>query len=40
MHEKDYFILIAMVALQLAVPAQETNLTFMYINGSNNNDKK
>lgn len=38
--KKIIFILIAMVALQLAVPAQETNLTFMYINGSNNNDKK
>lgn len=26
--------------MQLVVPAQDTNLTFLYINGSNNNDTK
>lgn len=38
--KKILLTLFAILLLQLAVPAQDTNLTFLYINGSNNNDKK
>lgn len=38
--KKIILTLIAVLLLQTAVPAQDTNLTFLYINGSNNNDKK
>lgn len=38
--KKILLILIALLSLQPAVNAQATNLTFMYINGSNNNDSK
>ena len=38
--KKILLTILALAALQIAVPAQETNLTFLYINGSNNNDKK
>ncbi|MBQ8460209.1 hypothetical protein IJ541_08930 [bacterium] len=30
----------ALLIFQVSTPAQDTNLTFLYINGSNNNDKK
>lgn len=38
--KKILLTILALAILQTAVPAQDTNLTFMYINGSNNNDKK
>ncbi len=38
--KKILLTILAILTLQLAVPAQDTNLTFLYINGSNNNDKK
>ena len=38
--KKILLTILAFAVLQIAVPAQENNLTFMYINGSNNNDKK
>lgn len=38
--KKILLTLLAVITLQLAVSAQTTNLTFMYINGSNNNDTK
>lgn len=38
--KKILLTILAILTLQIAVPAQETNLTFLYINGSNNNDKK
>lgn len=38
--KKILLTILALAVLQTAVPAQDTNLTFMYINGSNNNDKK
>ncbi len=38
--KKIILILLASVLFQPAVFAQDTNLTFIYINGSNNNDKK
>lgn len=38
--KKILLTLMALATFQLAVPAQETNLTLMYINGSNNNDTK
>jgi hypothetical protein len=37
---KILLIILALLFFQIAVPAQDTNLTFLYINGSNNNDKK
>lgn len=38
--KKILLTLCALLLVQTAVPAQSTNLTFMYINGSNNNDTK
>lgn len=38
--KKILLTLCALLIVQTAVPAQTTNLTFMYINGSNNNDTK
>src|SRR5574344_2322332 len=38
--KKILVILLAFIAIQTSVQAQTTNLTFLYINGSNNNDKK
>lgn len=38
--KKILLTLCALLLVQTAVPAQTTNLTFMYINGSNNNDTK
>lgn len=38
--KKIILTLIAVLLLQISAPAQDTNLTFLYINGSNNNDKK
>lgn len=38
--KKIIFTLITVMTMQLVVPAQDTNLTFLYINGSNNNDTK
>lgn len=38
--KKILLTLCALLIVQTAVPAQSTNLTFMYINGSNNNDTK
>jgi len=38
--KKILLTILAFICLQTAVPAQDTNLTFLYINGSNNNDKK
>lgn len=38
--KKILLIILALLFFQIAVPAQDTNLTFLYINGSNNNDKK
>ncbi len=38
--KKIIITLVSLFLLQLVVPAQDTNLTFLYINGSNNNDKK
>lgn len=38
--KKILLTLMAFLSLQLAVPARTTDLTFMYINGSNNNDTK
>ena len=38
--KKILLTILAILTLQLATPAQDTNLTFLYINGSNNNDKK
>ena len=38
--KKILITILAGLMLQLAAPAQDTNLTFLYINGSNNNDKK
>lgn len=38
--KKIIITLLSFLVLQLAVPAQDTDLTFLYINGSNNNDKK
>lgn len=38
--KKILITILAILTLQLAAPAQDTNLTFLYINGSNNNDKK
>lgn len=38
--KKILLTILAFLILQTAVPAQDTNLTFLYINGSNNNDKK
>ncbi len=38
--KKILFTIITLCLLQSAVPAQTTNLTFLYINGSNNNDTK
>ncbi len=38
--KKILLTILAIAAFQLAAPAQDTNLTFLYINGSNNNDKK
>ncbi|MCM1339022.1 MAG: hypothetical protein NC191_05070 [Muribaculaceae bacterium] len=38
--KKILLTILAGLLVQLAAPAQETNLTFMYINGSNNNDTK
>ena len=37
--KKILLTILAILTLQLATPAQDTNLTFLYINGSNNNDK-
>lgn len=38
--KKILLTILAILTLQIATPAQDTNLTFLYINGSNNNDKK
>src|SRR5574344_264405 len=38
--KKILVIILALIAIQTSVQAQTTNLTFLYINGSNNNDKK
>lgn len=38
--KKILLTIITLSLLQTAVPAQTTNLTFLYINGSNNNDTK
>lgn len=38
--KKILLILLALFTLQLATNAQTTNLSFLYINGSNNNDTK
>ncbi|MGN0031306.1 MAG: hypothetical protein ACI37Q_05055 [Candidatus Gastranaerophilaceae bacterium] len=38
--KKIILILTAIVLMQIPVFAQDSNLTFIYINGSNNNDKK
>ncbi len=40
MMKKILLTALAILTMQLTVPAQTTNLTFLYINGSNNNDKK
>lgn len=38
--KKILLILLAVIFMQFPVSAQDTNLTFLYINGSNNNDTK
>ena len=38
--KKIIIAIISVLFLQLGVAAQDNNLTFLYINGSNNNDKK
>ena len=38
--KKIFITLLALICFQISTPAQDTNLTFLYINGSNNNDKK
>ena len=38
--KKIFLTILALCMLQICTPAQENNLTFLYINGSNNNDKK
>ncbi len=38
--KKIILILAAIILMQIPVFAQDSNLTFIYINGSNNNDKK
>ena len=38
--KKILLIILALLSLQFSANAQDTNLTFIYINGSNNNDAK
>ncbi len=38
--KKIILIVLALLFIQISVPAETNNLTFLYINGSNNNDKK
>lgn len=38
--KKILILFLMLLTLQAATPAKTTNLTFLYINGSNNNDKK
>ncbi len=38
--KKIFLTILAVILMQIPAPAQDTNLTFLYINGSNNNDKK